>query len=212
MKGLLGKPSFRLIIILTLLLLGGIFLIWQLLRPLKQGLLTQVQTQLSNKIQPQERLEAVSLIPNYQLKITDKQKLDNFLNEIGFWQENGVATYLTNPSRRVSVKALRIELVPEVADPWWRQVTKDGEVVAAIDTEVSDEGIAQISFSIWKKDFTDQKRLTQRMDSLFRLGMYGLVPTLREKTEQEKKMSGVIKYLGREYGHYSNLLTISARH
>jgi len=193
-------------------LLISVFFGWQLFKLSKQRQVvpvqSQPQSQSSGKVQPQSKMEAVSLLPDYQLAMAKKQEMDAFLAEIGFWQENGIVN-LRNPSQKMTAQALKIELVPEVADPWWQQLTKDGQVVAAIDTQITNEGVAKISFSIWQKDFADQEKLIQRMDTLFRLGMYGLSPTLREETKKDEKMSGVIKHLGQEYGHYSNLLTIA---
>ena len=204
----------------VIFLLISIFFGWQLVKLQKERQLTKTlpqpqpslpaQSFSSDETQFSSKIEAVSSLPDYQLKVSNRPELDAFLEEIGFWGENSVID-LRSPSQKVTAKALKIELVPQIKDPWWQQVNKDGEVVAAINTQVTDEGVAKISFSVWQEDFANQEKLVGRMDTLLRLGLYGLSPILREQTSQDEKMSGVIKHLGQQYSHYDHLLTISLK-
>lgn len=61
-----------------------------------------------NQMTPQTNIQAVSDIPGFSLSLHDEAKLNSYLTDFGFWEENGVVYRQTR--KKVSVNKLVVHL------------------------------------------------------------------------------------------------------
>lgn len=65
-------------------------------------------------------IKLVSQVKGYQIKWKDKKGFENYLNNIGFWDENGITITSTNGFviGRGTASNLIIKITPDVTDPY----------------------------------------------------------------------------------------------
>lgn len=89
---------------------------------------------------------------NYDNKVTglnlglNTTELTKLLNTQGFWQEMGVSDY-RSPTKKVTAKGLQVNILPELANPFWAQKDTKGKVVIAVSTKVGPTGIMTVDIA-----------------------------------------------------------------
>jgi len=154
-----------------------------------------------------KEIKLSSYVDGYQLKIKDREKLNEFLNEIGFWDKSGVSDFRQSENV-ITAQSLEISLVSDVDGSWWRQVSQEDEMVAAVGTSINDQSEVEISISIWEKELADSERRNQRLGGLLIRGLYGLSPRIRSLATDPSNISESTKEAYQEYKNYSDVLTI----
>ena len=151
------------------------------------------------------RIKTVSLVPGIDLRVGAKEKMELFLNEVGFWDKDALSD-IRFPRKKATARVLLVRLVDAPENYWWRQVTEEGQIVAAVDSRIERFGKAVIDIYVWEDIIKGGRSLRDdRISSLLIRGVYGIVPQLREgagfsNREKAEHMSRFVRDYSEKYG------------
>lgn len=166
-----------------------------------------------NKNVPNHIVRTQSLLPDYQLSISNQKSLNLFLDEINFWEENKISDIRT-PLKKTTINSILIRLVPEPSAYWWRQTTNDGKTVSAVDYVIKENGKVIIDIYVWKDIMDNTESRNKRATSLFIQGIFGLVSNnydYNKATTNEAKKQVMSDFTKKHYLKYMELLNIINR-